>query len=689
MKLKIFFIIFFALIGFYKVARAENFVPLNQTVRNWYDIAIDSSNHDVFAISWATNEIYKQTGGVGNFVGLGQNAKPWNRLDVNSITHDIYATTIIDPGDIYKQTGGIGDFVALGQALRSWHGIAVDPTNNNVYATVNGDDIYKQTGGIGDFVALGQGSANWESIAIDSSNHNVYVVLSTTGDIYKQTGGIGDFVALGQIPRDYYGIDVDSVNHNVYAAVYNGDIYKQTGGTGDFVALGQTPRNWFSIAVDSSNKNVYAIEFSGDIYKSTSNNCDPSSSGQIATGAGAEIGLIWGGCSGATAYKIYRAIDYGSGVGDPVLIATLPALNSFPNPYSAVLPDDAKKNRAWSAGSSLFYSWDDMTASSIGFNYYWVQSVGTGSGARIPLNPIGVKKSINSSLPLRFQANGSAGIVNIANGGQAVLTWKPEPGFASCTASGDWSGTAPLRYVLIGPNNQVRRYGQSNFSTDGDGVDGTQTFTNITSNKTYTLTCTVPTDIDGVFRTNAETLWVNVSASPATVSISADSTNIPYNTATTLRWTYTNATAGSCAITPPGTVGGYPAGNGSVSTGNLTTPRTYTINCQPAGANSTASVVVQVQPAPQYSLNLTKFGFGTVSSDPSGVSCGSSCSRQSVNFDSGTVVNLTIMPLANRIFTGWGGDCISFGINTTCRLTIDGVKNVNATFSPAPKFREF
>ena len=215
-----------------------SFVALGQTSRNWVGMAVDSSNHNVYASVYdihAGDDIYKQTGGTGNFVALGQVKANWRGVAVDSSNQNVYA--VVQDGDIYKQTGGTGNFVALGQTSRMWYGIAVDSTTHDVYAvdahTRNG--IYKQTGGTGDFVFLSTGITagafgwlpSWFGIAVDSSNQNIYVV-NAGGDIYKQTGGTGNFVALGQAKKDWYGISVDSSNHNVYAELFGGDIYKYT-----------------------------------------------------------------------------------------------------------------------------------------------------------------------------------------------------------------------------------------------------------------------------------------------------------------------------------------------------------------------------------------------------------------------------------------------------------------------------
>ncbi len=76
-----------------------------------------------------------------------------------------------------------------------------------------------------------------------------------------------------------------------------------------------------------------------------------------------------------------------------------------------------------------------------------------------------------------------------------------------------------------------------------------------------------------------------------------------------------------------------------------------------------------------YALTVTKLGTGsgTVTSDVAGIDCGVDCAE---TLPHGTVVTLTAAASAGT-FTGWGGLCS--GTNA-CVVTVDGVKNVTATF---------
>lgn len=76
----------------------------------------------------------------------------------------------------------------------------------------------------------------------------------------------------------------------------------------------------------------------------------------------------------------------------------------------------------------------------------------------------------------------------------------------------------------------------------------------------------------------------------------------------------------------------------------------------------------------KYSLTVTKTGSGTVTSAPSGISCGSTCSR---SFSSGTTVTLWTDPAPGYTFKGWGGNCSGTG---NCVLSMNSKRYVTATF---------
>jgi hypothetical protein len=94
--------------------------------------------------------------------------------------------------------------------------------------------------------------------------------------------------------------------------------------------------------------------------------------------------------------------------------------------------------------------------------------------------------------------------------------------------------------------------------------------------------------------------------------------------------------------------------------------------------NSNKNVTATFNPA--YTLTITKSGSGTgiVTSNPSGINCGATCSYR---FVSGTSVTLTATADSSSIFSGWSGDAT--GSNTTVMITMNANKNVTVTFNPS------
>jgi hypothetical protein len=87
-------------------------------------------------------------------------------------------------------------------------------------------------------------------------------------------------------------------------------------------------------------------------------------------------------------------------------------------------------------------------------------------------------------------------------------------------------------------------------------------------------------------------------------------------------------------------------------------------------------------PPPPRTLTDTKngTGSGTVTSNPAGISCGSTCSA---NFNDGTSVTLTASADPGSTFGGWGGDCAS-GTAAQCTLTMSADRSASATFTSVP-----
>jgi Divergent InlB B-repeat domain len=99
-----------------------------------------------------------------------------------------------------------------------------------------------------------------------------------------------------------------------------------------------------------------------------------------------------------------------------------------------------------------------------------------------------------------------------------------------------------------------------------------------------------------------------------------------------------------------------------------------------SGTFTSANQTFSTGAAQNFALSLTKngTGSGTVSSTPTGINCGATCSA---NFTSGASVSLNATPASGSAFAGWGGACSGTG---ACSVTMSAAQSVTATFNAAP-----
>jgi hypothetical protein len=93
-------------------------------------------------------------------------------------------------------------------------------------------------------------------------------------------------------------------------------------------------------------------------------------------------------------------------------------------------------------------------------------------------------------------------------------------------------------------------------------------------------------------------------------------------------------------------------------------------------AASSGLVALTCTPTQLYTLTVTTTQIGgAITSTPSGISCGTTCSR---SFPVGTNVTLNAAPNANFSFAGWSGACSG----AACTVTMNADTAVAATFQP-------
>lgn len=112
---------------------------------------------------------------------------------------------------------------------------------------------------------------------------------------------------------------------------------------------------------------------------------------------------------------------------------------------------------------------------------------------------------------------------------------------------------------------------------------------------------------------------------------------------------------------------GLPNVSGEISILSSTDVRTISIN-------GTGSISVYVPSAATNTLGVSLVGNGTLTSSPSGINCGATCSY---DFNSLLSVSLTPSASSGYAFSGWSGDCTG---SSTCVVNMAADKNVTATF---------
>ena len=126
------------------------------------------------------------------------------------------------------------------------------------------------------------------------------------------------------------------------------------------------------------------------------------------------------------------------------------------------------------------------------------------------------------------------------------------------------------------------------------------------------------------------------------------------------------------------TDGSTPTTSSAVYTGALTITQTTTLQAMAAasGMNNSAVASATYTILLNLTVNRVDLGSGTVTSNPAGIDCGSTCS---VLYASGTTVTLAATPGLLSGFGGWTG-CDSVSGNT-CTVNMNSARSVTADFT--------
>ena len=248
----------------------------------------------------------------------------------------------------------------------------------------------------------------------------------------------------------------------------------------------------------------------------------------------------------------------------------------------------------------------------------------------------------------------SAGAYGSANAAQLTLTWVDnsdnESGFSIDRRIGATGTYQPLTTVA----SNVTSHTDLNLASNTTYCYRVGAFNSAgTSNYSNETCATTPAASFTVSVSRAGTGTGTVTSSPSGINCGTScSTTVVGGTAVTLS-----------AIAAGGSIFSGWSGNGACSGGSFTV--TSNIGC---------TATFNLAPL-TYTLTLARAGTGsgTITSSPTGINCGSTCSA---TFNSGAAVTLTATAASGSVFAGWSGNGCSSGsvtlvANTTCTATFN------------------
>jgi endoglucanase len=180
-----------------------------------------------------------------------------------------------------------------------------------------------------------------------------------------------------------------------------------------------------------------------------------------------------------------------------------------------------------------------------------------------------------------------------------------------------------------------------------------------------TVSMTAARAVTATFNSSATTFALTVTKAGSGAG-TVTSSPAGVNCGTTCSANFASGT--SVTLTAAATSGSTFAGWGGACSGTGTCTVTVT---------AASAVTATFSAASTFSLAVTKAGTGTgtVTSSPSGINCGTTCTA---NFASGTSVTLTAAAASGSTFAGWSGACTGTG---TCATSMTAARNVTATFN--------
>ena len=270
------------------------------------------------------------------------------------------------------------------------------------------------------------------------------------------------------------------------------------------------------------------------------------------------------------------------------------------------------------------------------------------------------------------------------NGSNPTTPTNPDSGTTNPGAGGNNGGTTPVSLFTLTVTSDANGI----VSSTPLGINcGSECSKDFPAGTKVTLAATPASG----YRLKA---WTGAcTTDPCVVTLSANATvgatfePIPVTKATL---TVTSGANGTVSSNPAGIDCGtdcteaYPTGTKVTLTANpsssyrfkaWTGACTGTAACQVAvDADATVGATFEPIPPTTATLSVTNSGNGSVSSNPAGINCGSTCSSV---VTLGTQVALTATPASGNRFKEWTGACTGTG---ACSVTVNGNASVTASF---------
>jgi alpha-tubulin suppressor-like RCC1 family protein len=243
------------------------------------------------------------------------------------------------------------------------------------------------------------------------------------------------------------------------------------------------------------------------------------------------------------------------------------------------------------------------------------------------------------------------------------------------------------------PDSSVQCWGENNYGELGNGT-GVNSVAPVTMHFTgMTWTSSNP----GVATISASGLVTGVGNGTSTIT-ATDSLGNSGSTTVTVAQMQTLAVipqgdgGGTVTSSPAGIAcgqtctGSFTGGSQVTLTGVANTDSTFTgwtgcdsvsgATCTVAMNNTRSVTAIFMLKRFTLSVATSGAGHGAVTSNPSGINCGTACSS---DYPIGTAITLTAAPAADSIFSGWTGCDSTSG--ATCTLTMGNPRSVTAAFA--------